>query len=961
MPLNLSTLHGCCPSGRVDEGGFTLYVCTTKQVVFTISSFHALYLLLYHLHISPFCSCCFIMSSDTNNHALQSSAKTTLSLEGKETIADKVQLPKTMEEEKYTVVTPVLDRNNTRASGVNPYLKKDTLELATIATNHSLPTESTNCTSNKKEPCAGKEGDVPTQLTGRQSTDSGYNNAKRLFNSFAQRFGYANIDTINDKNDEGNSQFPIILSCFANWLLRQAPTNKPGELYMPKSHLQILSQVKESIKQLNPKSIAWATEDTWYAKMRVDLESRSKDQRTAEALTSLDVVPIYRQVDMNIYGSRPGAYNGDLHNIILNMLRTRDKDLYQDRLLLSFAWNSDARGGEMKFLNYQDWFYDPFLNCLDLVWREPKNDNEYRLCFVSDKNLFSLDIYHSLGSYWCSEGLYRNKLPEKLDGTDHFTFHNILYKDYHDGWVASRVTTLVRKHLSIEVVLPNDTVVQGRSLRKGATTTMACSKYMQSQFIGSRSGHATSDNSDIYISTIPALTLPGAKALAGWEHAHADVYQPSLKPLEDIGIPPSTIDSFMDELYHTELQYFKRGGVLWLLLKTTTAALLRFVKDMDKEVVNNDITRCLLNALERAKISGGLTTLYQWSQLVKEDFERMNQQNLLKHLSSGGNPHEVNPQMKLLENHIKVMVTKDEHERMMKQQMVEYEKKLNLQKEEFVELMKAQLREQTNEFKEFMLSNHFQQPPMKKMKNKENATNRDVLDGDLETLHDERKMPAVDFDTSVGINSRIPMGPATQAKPKHYPLFDTGKGKTEAKTKPTAVSGSPMELRQIIISMYEKDSFVLESTWYEKAISLQYIQGTNTNKFDKLMVVTKFCVKLLDARFQTTLINYLSKKCEKIYSAKHYISVADTLDQMVLRALYLLEVRNLGRTKPVNSSATTTAPAVAKRLEAVLNQRTEPSPVGHQLLNEIMVEIQDDLVEWYKVKLASGITTLNGK
>lgn len=211
------------------------------------------------------------MSSDANNHTLQSSAKTILSFEQNESSA--------VEEGKHTVVTPMLDRIPC-VSYNNPYFKKDTVQSSysihsnvngntaathsfrnsnsvalnegptldqdifrknvvstsgtsgTIATNNILPTENL--------PSGKKVGDVPTQLTGRQSTDSGYNNAVRLFNIFSDRFAYSKIGTIKD-NKEGNSQFPLILSCFANWLLRQAPANKPEELYMPKSHLQILS------------------------------------------------------------------------------------------------------------------------------------------------------------------------------------------------------------------------------------------------------------------------------------------------------------------------------------------------------------------------------------------------------------------------------------------------------------------------------------------------------------------------------------------------------------------------------------------------------------------------------------------------------------------------------------------------------------------------------------------------
>ena len=131
----------------------------------------------------------------------------------------------------------------------------------------------------------------------------------------------------------------------------------------------------------------------------------------------MDTIPIYRLNNNWLVSSRMPSNVPDLHTIIINLIResNTESNTFESRLILVFTYLADARGGEAKFLTYKDWYFDPFVDALELKCRELKTLTQYRLTFLSEIELWSTDIFHSLATYWMLDnGLYRAEIDATM-------------------------------------------------------------------------------------------------------------------------------------------------------------------------------------------------------------------------------------------------------------------------------------------------------------------------------------------------------------------------------------------------------------------------------------------------------------------------------------------------------------------------------------------------------------------
>jgi hypothetical protein len=100
-------------------------------------------------------------------------------------------------------------------------------------------------------------------------------------------------------------------------------------------------------------------------------------------------------------------------------------------------YSAAGRGGEVKFVNTQDWMHHGRFGCTDTVWTESKTLHKYSMPMVPNKSDYTYDFYHCLGSYFmCEDGLYR--LPSDV------AFESFLFPNLH-----SMTNTSVTKKISL--------------------------------------------------------------------------------------------------------------------------------------------------------------------------------------------------------------------------------------------------------------------------------------------------------------------------------------------------------------------------------------------------------------------------------------------------------------------------------------------------------------------------------
>ncbi|KAG7350367.1 hypothetical protein IV203_009727 [Nitzschia inconspicua] len=162
----------------------------------------------------------------------------------------------------------------------------------------------------------------------------------------------------------------------------------------------------------------------WWCAMRNSFLKRCKKFQTAygdDVVFGIEpVVPHYKNNSLSIgpviLGDPFAAVNQK--SVLLEKVQkatNRKGKSLEERCWLVFVGESLARGGEVRYLNYDNWTFHQFTHVLDTQWTEMKTVNTYAMPFVPDKTHWTSDIYHALGSWFLVEdGLHRNM--EEIEG-----------------------------------------------------------------------------------------------------------------------------------------------------------------------------------------------------------------------------------------------------------------------------------------------------------------------------------------------------------------------------------------------------------------------------------------------------------------------------------------------------------------------------------------------------------------
>ena len=232
-----------------------------------------------------------------------------------------------------------------------------------------------------------------------------------------------------------------------------------------------------------------------------------------------------------------------LAHITNEMFKKKD---HSGRLATLLTFYADGRAGEGKALSYNNWHWDAVIGALVCNWNMVKvlETKKSSFCasaryviyvlvfitkqfskhfthyvFITIRFEYSLDCFHALGTYWAlSDGLYRDT-PSR---TNNFLFNNI--QNRNRNYFSCIVTTSLKGCVGVV----HKGFISGKSLRYGATTTMAMHPEMTDGLVRSRGGWKQ-DNSSIYTVSVLSSVLPGMKVLSGYLSIYDQVAVPSFE------------------------------------------------------------------------------------------------------------------------------------------------------------------------------------------------------------------------------------------------------------------------------------------------------------------------------------------------------------------------------------------------------------------------------------------------
>ena len=114
----------------------------------------------------------------------------------------------------------------------------------------------------------------------------------------------------------------------------------------------------------------------------------------------------------------------------------------QQQCWLSILSYAIGRGGEIRFLCYNDWEYHLSVEVTDITWKELKNLELYAMPVVPDLDSWLFDFYHCMGSYLCVEGGLFRSAGDIVKGLMNVIFPQL--HRYNISSVTKVITNIIR-------------------------------------------------------------------------------------------------------------------------------------------------------------------------------------------------------------------------------------------------------------------------------------------------------------------------------------------------------------------------------------------------------------------------------------------------------------------------------------------------------------------------------------
>ena len=221
---------------------------------------------------------------------------------------------------------------------------------------------------------------------GRQapSTNKGKEYAKVVFDRWQQEFRHndPSFDELRDIHVEGDN-LEHMLCGYGDYLRPNdiLQNNSTGKYQSPHTKAKLFERIKALFSATFNKHECWSDE-SWYQILRKQIEDGSTRQdfeSGEDTYKDPTVRQIYSRIkDPAVLGVRDrltGDWQDikglDMTSILLSLIKTAtSKNRHcEQRIIILITFLGLGRGGESKFLRYDEWYWDPLI---DAIWAQMK-------------------------------------------------------------------------------------------------------------------------------------------------------------------------------------------------------------------------------------------------------------------------------------------------------------------------------------------------------------------------------------------------------------------------------------------------------------------------------------------------------------------------------------------------------------------------------------------------------------
>lgn len=249
--------------------------------------------------------------------------------------------------------------------------------------------------------------------------------AKTRFNKYLASIELPNIDDLQCDDINGPGDIITIMGGWGDHMKRNPPRhmNNPSKLLDPAGVGNAFGLIKEHLKSKFADHDDFKNE-VWFTLQKADvLSSLGKSKIRGldgddEGTEKVGIVRCNPDADALDDADASASYYHDdephdLLTINRDLLRPtgeRMSDVYERRLAINATYSADGRSGEIKYLNYQSFQYDPPGRCVGVSWKDIKNAKIRPVTFCTDYDRWETCVFDSFGDVWnASHNLTRDR------------------------------------------------------------------------------------------------------------------------------------------------------------------------------------------------------------------------------------------------------------------------------------------------------------------------------------------------------------------------------------------------------------------------------------------------------------------------------------------------------------------------------------------------------------------------
>ncbi|KAI2493971.1 hypothetical protein MHU86_20545 [Fragilaria crotonensis] len=465
------------------------------------------------------------------------------------------------------------------------------------------------------------------------ATHAGRDAAIIMFDKFMEKQGEPKFDELGP-NDALGDNLKVVLVNFAEGLLGDPPTKGctgEGGEYTGSTLIKYFNAFKNCLIKKFPEKRGMLNDQAWVKEVEKNLPrllSKKIHKGTQEDSVISKVIPLFRKTSKrnSVYlhpcSDMMEPLEVDLVGICSGLMNSNIRGSQEKKLQYNITHSSVGRGGEIKFINYDKMYWEPFFQVTVAKWFQMKQVTSVPTSWCVDFEYAETCIPTSFACFWMVEnGLARSGNPYEIRRSSESRAASYVFQslqNLNDGYtsqLSNKLKTFVPEELKSMITM--------KSLRIGASTELAANRGVQFDEKIARGGWSTGTSQDHYTWILLCNILSPMLALAGYPDPTITPVAPTLDAIGKDGL--EKIDDFICALYIVHVPHFFKKGKLRPMLEVATASvIMHFTHFLAKYGRTNTVVDKMIKSIVRVGLAtyddDAVVLLSAWSSKVKEDF-----------------------------------------------------------------------------------------------------------------------------------------------------------------------------------------------------------------------------------------------------------------------------------------------------------------------------------------------------